>query len=542
MRIVCRLVCSLVVTALAVTMLVVVPAGQVSALTPAVVDVLPGGQPSRWSEPVDVSTGAVSTLHQASGVVSGVYGAGDWVYVVSAQHIERVHRGSGLVERVANGPFSPVGVTGDDGFLYLLSQNGNAPRIDRVDLSTGTMSVVANLTGRVTDITVGPGGDLFVVADSALRRVAKVSGVVSTVTTFPADVSVYGLAADDSRLWVSVASSGGVWSVRSVGVDGTVTTVHDNTVFQGYRMVSAGPWLYGTSNHRVLRIDKATGEVVNVAGTTAAGYRDDSGAKAWFNYPGGIDTDGTSLVVADQYNNRVRVISPTESASGGQPGRWSRAVDVESGQVSTLASGGDQVLGVYVREGIAYYVTTSRVMRVDLATGGLSPLAGQASASSADSVNPTSASLTGSGDVTGDASFLYFSERRSNYSAIRRVDLESGAVSTVTQIYGSFRGLTVGPDGALYVITTVATGTQLRRVDKGTGAMTTVTTFPADVSVYGLAADDSRLWVSVASSGGVWSVRSVGVDGTVTTVHDNTVFPCLSAFGETPGLVGVCVV
>jgi hypothetical protein len=181
-------------------------------------------------------------------------------------------------------------------------------------------------------------------------------------------------------------------------------------------------------------------------------------------------------------------------------------------------------------------------MRVDLATGGLSPLAGQASASSADSVNPTSASLTGSGDVTGDASFLYFSERRSNYSAIRRVDLESGAVSTVTQIYGSFRGLTVGPDGALYVITTVATGTQLRRVDKGTGAMTTVTTFPADVSVYGLAADDSRLWVSVASSGGVWSVRSVGVDGTVTTVHDNTVFPCLSAFGETPGLVGVCVV
>jgi hypothetical protein len=80
-RIVCRLVCSLVVTALAVTMLVVVPAGQVSALTPAVVDVLPGGQPSRWSEPVDVSTGAVSTLHQASGVVSGVYGAGDWVYV-----------------------------------------------------------------------------------------------------------------------------------------------------------------------------------------------------------------------------------------------------------------------------------------------------------------------------------------------------------------------------------------------------------------------------------------------------------------------------
>jgi hypothetical protein len=338
-RIVCRLVCSLVVTALAVTMLVVVPAGQVSALTPAVVDVLPGGQPSRWSEPVDVSTGAVSTLHQASGVVSGVYGAGDWVYVVSAQHIERVHRGSGLVERVANGPFSPVGVTGDDGFLYLLSQNGNAPRIDRVDLSTGTMSVVA---------------------DSALRRVAKVSGVVSMVTTFPADVSVYGLAADDSRLWVSVASSGGVWSVRSVGVDGTVTTVHDNTVFQGYRMVSAGPWLYGTSNHRVLRIDKATGEVVNVAGTGSGGFRDDTSARAWFNGPAGIDTDGTSLYVADQYNNRLRKVTAVESLPGGQPGRWSRAVDVESGQVSTLASGGDQVLGVYVREGIAYYVTTSR--------------------------------------------------------------------------------------------------------------------------------------------------------------------------------------
>jgi hypothetical protein len=88
----------------------------------------------------------------------------------------------------------------------------------------------------------------------------------------------------------------------------------------------------------------------------------------------------------------------------------------------------------------------------------------------------------------------------------------------------------------------VVADSALRRVAKVSGVVSTVTTFPADVSVYGLAADDSRLWVSVASSGGVWSVRSVGVDGTVTTVHDNTVFPCLSAFGETPGLVGVCVV
>ena len=47
-----------------------------------------------------------------------------------------------------------------------------------------------------------------------------------------------------------------------------------------------------TRNHRIRRVDLATGEVSTLAGSGSAGYRDDTGTSAQFNGPTDVAPDG----------------------------------------------------------------------------------------------------------------------------------------------------------------------------------------------------------------------------------------------------------
>ena len=71
-------------------------------------------------------------------------------------------------------------------------------------------------------------------------------------------------------------------------------------------------------NNRIRTIDIASKEVSTLAGSTA-GYKDGVGTAAQFNNPTGIALSGTTLYIAEQYNNRIR------------------AIDIASKEVSTLA-------------------------------------------------------------------------------------------------------------------------------------------------------------------------------------------------------------
>jgi DNA-binding beta-propeller fold protein YncE len=62
-------------------------------------------------------------------------------------------------------------------------------------------------------------------------------------------------------------------------------------------------------NNRIRVI--AGGQVTTLAGTGDVGYLDGPAAKAWFDLPSGVAVDASGKVyVADQYNNRIRVINP----------------------------------------------------------------------------------------------------------------------------------------------------------------------------------------------------------------------------------------
>src|SRR5437763_1318680 len=74
-------------------------------------------------------------------------------------------------------------------------------------------------------------------------------------------------------------------------------------------------YLSDTFNHRVRRVDRATGRIVTVAGNGTAGFSGDGGpaTKAQLNEPYGIVVGpGGALCVADRLNRRVRRVDPRQ--------------------------------------------------------------------------------------------------------------------------------------------------------------------------------------------------------------------------------------
>ncbi len=127
-----------------------------------------------------------------------------------------------------------------------------------------------------------------------------------------------------------------------------------------------------TMNHRVRRVEAATGIITTVAGTGQPRCSGDGGpaAQAALNEPAALALDDEGrLFIADQSNNRVRVVDLASGIIGTYAGTGTASYNgdgIPAGQANLAGPS-----GLAVQSGVLYIADTfnGRVRAVDLSTG-----------------------------------------------------------------------------------------------------------------------------------------------------------------------------
>ena len=198
----------------------------------------------------------------------------------------------------------PYGVAVDGaGNFYIADRNNH--RIRKVDALTGGISAVAG-TGMIgfsgdggaataarllwpQGVAVDGAGNLYI-AGRFSQRIRKVDAVTGNIST--------------------VAGTG----TPGFGGDGGAATAASLNYPSGVAVDRAGNLhIADTNNHRIRKVDAATGNISTVAGTGTSGFGGDGGAPtaAMLDSPSGVAVDGAGILyIADTYNHRIRRVRP----------------------------------------------------------------------------------------------------------------------------------------------------------------------------------------------------------------------------------------
>jgi uncharacterized repeat protein (TIGR01451 family) len=406
--------------------------------------------------------------------------------------------------------------------VLLLGSPGFAQNIDTVGGGgpDGVPAIAADV-GTSYAIVTDPSGDLYIAAAS-FNRVFRV-GVGGELTLFAgtggASFSGDGGPARDAGLnfprGLAVDSAGNLYvsdtnnnRIRRIdAATGTITTVAGS--LQGFAgdggpataarlrlphgvFVDAADNLYvaDKNNHRVRRVDGATGIINTIAGNGVAGSAGDSGLAtlANLNGPAGLALDGAgNLFIADEFNNKVRRVdgatgvittyAGTGAAAYGGDGGPATLASVRAPRGVDLNAAGDLLIADSANH---------RVRLVSAATGFIATVAGTGSSGfSGDGGPAIGAALNQPGSVLFDTGGSFYIADTFNFR-VRRVD-GSAVISTVAGA-GSLAvgdggpatgaqlrlptGVTSDSGGNLYVAD--FNHFRIRRIDGATGEITTL--------------------------------------------------------------------
>jgi sugar lactone lactonase YvrE len=356
--------------------------------------------------------------------------------------------------------FSMPNGLADDGLGHLYVADTGAATVRRIDIATGAVTTVAGSPGQtgLVDGVAGDarffqptgvaidGGSLYVADLGSVRRVDLATGSVTTLAGGP---------------------TAGFYDPSGIAADG-----HGNL------------FVADTLNHTVRQVVIATAQVTTLAGQPQTPDEDSDGvgSAAHFGEVHGVATNGDgSLYVTDTMTVR--------------------RIDVATATVTTLMRLPDglnrgDLGGVVIAPDGRLYVTNrahNTVLAVDIATGATSVVAGVPDMAGSDDgpppigrlVEPMMLALASSGGA------LYVSDYA---SAVRRIDLATGTLDTVAgqashagssdgvgsaALFAGPRGLATGADGDVFVAD--AGNHTIRRLTPGTGSVVTVAGSPAGV-------------------------------------------------------------
>lgn len=283
-------------------------------------------------------------------------------------------------------------------------------------------------------------GTNLYVADSlnnTIRRIVIASGEVTTLA---------GSSAATAGSMDGNGKSALFWEPTGIATDGTNLYVTDNI------------------NHAIRKIAIATGEVTTLAGLAGvSGVADTaSGIPATFNYPTGITTDGANLYVTDSSSNTIRkiVIASREVTTvAGSSAAAAGAIDAAG-----LSALFNHPLGI-TTDGTSLYVADSfnnTIRKIAIASCEVTTLAGSSAAAAGmmDSVavssvadasklviDGTTARFWQPTGITSDGTNLYVSDTVNN--SIRKIMIASGQVTTLAASNAGVPGTMDSNDGGL---------------------------------------------------------------------------------------------
>jgi sugar lactone lactonase YvrE len=383
---------------------------------------------------IDEASGAVTTLAGSYGAVGGVDGIG-----AAAQF------------------FQPGGMVLVGGTIYLCDTENHAVRT--IDPASGTVATYAGALGqgatgdgdRATarfrepeGITFDGSGSLYVadtdnatirrivLATGAVTTLAGTAGVVGNADGVGAAASFHApkmIASDGAGGHLYVVDTGNA-SIRVVATaDGTVTTRATFAVTPTGVAVDGAGLIATLGDNRVARID-AAGTVTTLAGAAGPGaFADGAAADARFNRPAGLWIEGGHVLIADDGNYAVRSVALADGAT-------TTVYSASSAGASDGAAGDARFFapqGLATDGAAAYLADTNNhtIRRVDLGSGAVTTIAGAVGqASYADGTAGDARFNTPLGVALDDSGKRLFVVDSGNRS-LRAIDLASGAVTTL---------------------------------------------------------------------------------------------------------------
>lgn len=210
---------------------------------------------------------------------------------------------------------NPLGMSFDaSGNLYIAENGqGNILKVTNPgDRSTSFTYLFATGLSSPVDVKVASNGDVYVLnsptGGGSIVRYNSSGTLLGTITTALVNPTALALNSDGNLL---VSEIGG--AIKSVTTGGVVTTLSTGFTFPtGISLYSTNRLAIadaGDNSIKILNLTN-TANITLLAGGNGAGYTNGSGFSAAFNTPRNLSTaPNGSLVVADQNNHRVRIIS-----------------------------------------------------------------------------------------------------------------------------------------------------------------------------------------------------------------------------------------